>query len=802
MIGERVFIGVLMGLTAATTGRASAPFGGVVPAPIARALVGGPSDRPRMLEAAMMLSVCYPENPTEERLARYIEQERALREMQGLNGRFVADDIPWVGEAQTTGLPGRAQRAHLTYSFPNDGVSWGVAPFTSVRPNNLNVVFTNRFGAANLDRGREFLRQALASWRRYAGVTYDQVADNNSAMDTENTRSSLRGDIRFGAIPLTLDGPLALNFFPLGGGDVIFNSDWFIDAAFFNSSNSYRYLRNTMAHEQGHGLGFRHVVPCSLQKLMEPFATGVFDMLQVDDRRAGGFNYGDRFSGNQSAATAVNYGNLTTPVLRSVIERNLSTNGQFGPSNSDEDWFRFTLSSPQTVSITAAPTGGLYEAGQQVVVMSLCDGPRPLIEAQFAGNLAIELRDVTGGLVLASSNIAGSGVNEVLNAGVRPAGTYTVRVFDTGPNPPEGQTVQLYDLLIRIGSAAAPPTVIAGINKRIAAAANCYFMGDISTVSNEGALTTEGFDWDLEGDGVFETLANPGPVRSYTSNGVYPITLRVTDVNGAAGTDTILLTVFGGTTRVFGCNPPSGNPGTVVPIEITGTNLKNVTLLSMVSLSGTGIGLSGTPTPNALGTSVSGVSLIIGSGAPLGPRNLTVTNSDGSGTGVNVFSVVAVPPPVPGGFGLLSPVDQSTVGSLTPTLAWDPSPNALRYDVSILTGFGITIQVYEATVFATSIDIPAGILLYDAAYDWSVAAVNDVGSTPSTPAAARFFTPPCFGDADDDRMVNFADVTEILTTWGSAYAANESGPGDANSDDVVNFADVTEVLENWGQVCP
>lgn len=56
--------------------------------------------------------------------------------------------------------------------------------------------------------------------------------------------------------------------------------------------------------------------------------------------------------------------------------------------------------------------------------------------------------------------------------------------------------------------------------------------------------------------------------------------------------------------------------------------------------------------------------------------------------------------------------------------------------------------------------------------------------------------PPC-GDITGDGVVNFVDITAVLSSWGGA------GPlGDANEDGQVNFADLTFVLSNWGGMCP
>ncbi len=65
----------------------------------------------------------------------------------------------------------------------------------------------------------------------------------------------------------------------------------------------------------------------------------------------------------------------------------------------------------------------------------------------------------------------------------------------------------------------------------------------------------------------------------------------------------------------------------------------------------------------------------------------------------------------------------------------------------------------------------------------------------------QFPPPPCEGDADGDFMVNFGDITNVLTNWGANYAP-ASGPGDSNHDGVVDFADITNSLGNWGSACP
>ncbi len=57
--------------------------------------------------------------------------------------------------------------------------------------------------------------------------------------------------------------------------------------------------------------------------------------------------------------------------------------------------------------------------------------------------------------------------------------------------------------------------------------------------------------------------------------------------------------------------------------------------------------------------------------------------------------------------------------------------------------------------------------------------------------------PDCLGDANGDNVVNFADITAVLSNWLDFGAA-----GDVNNDWIVNFLDITIVLANWNTTCP
>ena len=57
------------------------------------------------------------------------------------------------------------------------------------------------------------------------------------------------------------------------------------------------------------------------------------------------------------------------------------------------------------------------------------------------------------------------------------------------------------------------------------------------------------------------------------------------------------------------------------------------------------------------------------------------------------------------------------------------------------------------------------------------------------------------GDANSDLVVDFSDVTSILSNFGASYAPGSNGPGDSDGDGVVQFADLSFTLANFGASC-
>ena len=74
-------------------------------------------------------------------------------------------------------------------------------------------------------------------------------------------------------------------------------------------------------------------------------------------------------------------------------------------------------------------------------------------------------------------------------------------------------------------------------------------VGEVISFSGTGSGSTGSFDifeWDFDGDGIYDnSCGSCGNIQhSYNEAGIYSATFRITDSNGATGTDTRIITVI------------------------------------------------------------------------------------------------------------------------------------------------------------------------------------------------------------------------------------------------------------------
>jgi 6-phosphogluconolactonase (cycloisomerase 2 family) len=124
------------------------------------------------------------------------------------------------------------------------------------------------------------------------------------------------------------------------------------------------------------------------------------------------------------------------------------------------------------------------------------------------------------------------------------------------------------------------------------------------------------------------------------------------------------------------------------------------------------------------------------------------------------------------------------------------STTGLLYDIGSDIRDVVTDGAFVYVTDESTLEPGVGVLVYRIEIDGSLTLLS--GPTPTGGGRPQFMAlafppPPCFGDANSDNSVDFADITATLAQWGN------TGPlGDADHDSAVDFADITAELANWG----
>lgn len=336
----------------------------------------------------------------------------------------------------------------LTWSFVPDGVSIPSGTGEPVGTSELFAQMDARFAdIGGRDAWIAIFQSVFDRWGALTGVRYQRVMFSGNPWDDgaswgQSGASGLRGSVRIGMKPI--DGPamlLAYNSYPTGG-------DMVLDSAenWASPVNDFRLLRNTVAHEHGHGLGLAHVCPNNRTKLMEPFLPTIFDGPQQDDIRGAQYSYGDHFEPNNTSAAASPIGTLTPgatlnpsavpePAIPGGSRTSMAING-------DLDYFVFNVESPLLATVTAEPVGDFYPDYTQ---NSTCNNTTPNTNARNQADLALDVYASNGTSLLATAATAGFGLPKTAaSVLLSPPGIYYVRVRELN-FPTE---TQLYNLTI------------------------------------------------------------------------------------------------------------------------------------------------------------------------------------------------------------------------------------------------------------------------------------------------------------------------------------------------------------------
>ncbi len=318
----------------------------------------------------------------------------------------------------------------LLWSFAPDGLSIPNGVGEGVANNELfarmDALFAGAGGRATWVQ--QFVR-SFARWEALSGVGYIRVTTGGNDWDDGASWSSsgavgLRGDVRISMKNIDGgNGILAYNSFPgtgSGGNMVIDRSE-----SWASSSSNFRFLRNTIMHEHGHGLGFAHTCSTNSGILMEPFLATSFDGPQQDDIRAIQRQYGDPFEPNNNAGAAPNVatlgisgtttiGTIPTNALPDTITYPAVANASLVSidANGESDFWKVTTTSNILANITLTPIGSTYDDSDQLGGGS-CDTGNDINSVAMA-NLTLRVTNSTGVTTYAFVNDTLIGVAESL----------------------------------------------------------------------------------------------------------------------------------------------------------------------------------------------------------------------------------------------------------------------------------------------------------------------------------------------------------------------------------------------------
>jgi hypothetical protein len=345
----------------------------------------------------------------------------------------------------------------LTWSFVPDGINVDGGP--SVLFQRMDNLFSGYGGRATWIAK---FQACFDRWQALAGLTYTRK--KNSAGDDWDDGASFpgsaggtyRGDCRIGA--RNIDGPngvLAYDWYPQTGDMVMDSSENWAAGGF---GNDFRFLRNTVTHEHGHGIGLAHICPAAGLWLMEPYLNESFDGPRHDDVRGAQRHYGDPYEGNNTYTAATNLGTLphgTNLTLGPVPTPDIPFGSVLSiDADGELDWFKFTVSfSSARVTVSVTPKGTTYDSSPET---QDCTGGN-MVNSLTIANLNVQLIGTNGSTVLATADTQPAGSPETISGYILSAsGTYYIKVYE-GDAPSQSQLYWLNVQVVNTQADTTPP---------------------------------------------------------------------------------------------------------------------------------------------------------------------------------------------------------------------------------------------------------------------------------------------------------------------------------------------------------
>ncbi len=388
-------------------------------------------------------------------------------------------------------------------------LTWGIVPDGTIQGgggssnliNFLDSTFGTGPGGTDLTQ-RPWFRHfdsSFSRWGDLSGISYVYEPNDDGSLHSSNVQRGVLGvrpDVRIAGF--FLDGPsgiLAYNAFPNNGDMTLDTAELF---NFGLSTNDYRFFRNVLMHEHGHGIGLSHV-ESNRRFLMEPFIQTNFDGPQFDDLLGIQRGYGDALektnggAGNETFSLATPLGLIDDGEIASIGTDAGTPQITIGSTDfvsidddSDTDFFRFSIDSSADVDISVTPKGPIYTEGPQ-------GGAQTSLDTSMLSNLNLALYDRDGVTLLASDDSGGLGVADSISSfSLSSPGDYFVRVKGANNN------IQMYQL--DIGVTETGTNVDGDFDDD-----GVYGCLDVDGLVGDIAAQLNSPQFDLTGDGVVDS---------------------------------------------------------------------------------------------------------------------------------------------------------------------------------------------------------------------------------------------------------------------------------------------------------
>jgi hypothetical protein len=387
------------------------------------------------------------------------------------------------------------------------------------------------------------IQSCLDRWGALTGVNYQRVMNNGNDWDDgasfpnapgSNTPGATRGSVRISMRALDgVNNVLAFDYYPT-------TSDMVIDSAesWQNSSSNYRFLRNTLTHEFGHGLGLAHVCPGNSSKLMEPLLATAFDGPQHDDTRGVHQLYGDQYEPNTTVAQATDLGTLTfgNTYNPSTVPAPAINNGSLTSIDrlADSDYFKFSLTSAANLNATVTPRGTTYLSGPQNSDGSCSAGSS--VNSLAAAALTLQVLGSNGTTVIATAPVQPAGSPVSLTGITLPAaGTYYLKIAASSLTSP-----QMYALSFSAGSTTTCPQFTDQPQDQTLCVGNAIVL-----YANATGAPQPTFQWRKDGSNLAGQTDNTLVISPATTNDSGSYDCVATNSCGTATSDAVTVTVSG-----------------------------------------------------------------------------------------------------------------------------------------------------------------------------------------------------------------------------------------------------------------